>query len=143
MGVKMTSLYKSDLRSLLSLRPSLDGLKGEVCDEIISSVKESLDKGIGNNSKYTLKGYYTGEVENKEVSSHTDKEGNKCLYLRGFVISKTVITKGVYKTVKSSEKTLIKKDLEKGLKRGKIRTFIIKESQLSKVVTNGLTVEIS
>jgi hypothetical protein len=141
-GVNLTSLYKSDLRTLLTLRPTLTGIDAVACDELIVSVRNSLDKGIGNNDNYTLKGYYEPVTENKEVSLHTEN-GVTHLYLRGYVIKKTVIKEGEYKVVKSSEKTLAKKKIEKTLKRSKIRTFKINLASLKSVRLNGMTVELS
>ena len=142
LGISLTSLYKSDLRTLKSLRPSLSGVDGIACDELIASVTESLTKGIGNNSNYSLKGYYTPITENKEVSLHTDENGVTNLYLRGYVVKSTVLKEGTYPHVNSSPKTLAKKKIEKTLKRGKIRTFKINVSVLHSVRVNGITVEI-
>ncbi len=141
-GVRLESLYKSDLRTLKSLRPSLDGIDAIACDELIASVTESLTKGIGNNSNYSLKGYYTPITANKEVSLHTDENGETHLYIRGYVVKSTVLVKGTYPTVNSSAKTLAKKKIEKNLKRGKIRTFKINVAVLHSVRLNGMTIEI-
>lgn len=143
MGVRLESLYKSDLRTLKSLRPSLNGVDAAACDELISSITESLTKGIGNNSAYTLKGYYTPVTANGEVKLHTDENGQTFLYLRGYVVKSTVLKEGVYPKVNSSPKTLAKKRIEKSLKRGKIRTFKVNINVLHSVRLDGLTVEIS
>lgn len=144
LGISLTSLYKSDLRALTDLRPSLTGVKATACDEIIASINNSLEKGIGNNDAYTLKGYYTDKSGNKEVSVHVDeKTGETCLYLRGYVLKSTVLVPGTYPKVNSSLKTLAKKELEKNLKRGKIRTFKINVNQLHSVKMNGMEIEIS
>ncbi len=143
MGIRLESLYKSDLRTLTALRPSLEGIKAVACDELISSVNNSLTKGIGNNDAYTLKGYYTPVTKNGEVKFHTDEDGRKFLYVRGYVINKTVLKKGEYKPVNSSAKTLAKKEIEKSLKRGKLRTFKINVNNLHSVKLNGMTVEIN
>lgn len=143
MGANLESLYKSDLRTLTALRPHLDGIKAVACDELIASINNSLTKGIGNNDAYTLKGYYNPITKNGEVKLHVNEAGETFLYVRGYVKSKTVITKGVYPHVNSSAKTLAKKELEKGLRRGKLRTFKINVNVLHRVAMNGLTVEIS
>lgn len=142
-GVNLTSLYKSDLRALLDLRPSLSGVKALACDEMIASIQNSLKKGIGNNDAYTLKGYFTPITANGEVSYHVSETGVKSLYLRGYSLSKTVLVKGTYPVVNSKEKTIAKQEIEKTLKRGKIRTFKIDMNQIHGVRLNGLTVEIS
>lgn len=143
MGIRLESLYKSDLRTLTALRPNLDGVKAVACDELIASIRESLTKGIGNNSAYTLKGYYSPITKNGEVKLHVDEAGQTFLYIRGYVINKTVLKKGEYKHVNSSAKTLAKKEIEKSLKRGKLRTFKINVNVLHQVALNGMTVEIS
>lgn len=143
MGINLVSLYKSDLRTLKNLRPSLDGVKALACDELITSIENSLTKGIGNNDRYTLKGYYSPVTPNGEVKLHVNEVGETNLYLRGYVLNKTTLVKGIYPKVKSSDKTLAKKELEKNLKRGKIRTFKINVNDLHVVKVNGMTVEVS
>ncbi len=142
MGINLVSLYKSDLRTLKKLRPSLEGVKALACDELIASVENSLTKGIGNNDAYTLKGYYTPITPNGEVKLHVNEIGETHLYIRGYVLTKTVIEKGVYAKVNSSDKTLAKKEIEKTLKRGKIRTFKINVNVLEGVRMNGMDIEI-
>jgi hypothetical protein len=142
MGINLVSLYKSDLRKLLALRPTLEGVAATACDELIDSVTESLTKGIGNNSAYTLKGYYTPITPNGEVKLHVSDTGETHLYIRGFVLTKTVIEKGVYAKVNSSAKTLAKKEIEKSLKRGKIRTFKVNVAVLEGIRMNGMDIEI-
>lgn len=141
-GINIQSLYKSDLRSLNSLFPKVNGVKKLACGELRDSVKESLEVGIGNNSRYTLKGYYAPITPNGEVKLHVDEKGEVFLYIRGYVIKKTVIEKGEYPHVNSSPKTLAKKEIEETLKRGKIRTFKINVNVLKRVSVNGLTLEI-
>jgi len=143
MGIRLESLYKSDLRSLKSLRSTLEGVDLVACDELIVSLSESLEKGIGNNSAYTLKGYYTPVTTNGEVKFHQSENGDKSLYFRGYVIKKTVLVKGVYPTVKSSPKTISKNRIKKGLKSGKLRTFKLNLNTLHTVKMNGKVVEIS
>lgn len=143
MGANMVSLYKSDLRALKALRPSLTGVKLVACDEIITSIENSLTKGIGNNDAYTLKGYYDPITPNGEVKLHVSETGETFLYIRGYVKAKTVITPGIYAKVNSSEKTLAKKELEKNLRRSKIRTFKINVANLHRIALNGMTVEIN
>lgn len=142
MGISLISLYKSDLRTLKKLRPSLDGVKAIACDELIASIENSLTKGIGNNDAYTLKGYYTPITPNGEVKLHVNEAGETHLYIRGYVLTKTVIEKGVYAKVNSSDKTLAKKELEKNLKRGKIRTFKVNVNVLEGIRMNGMDIEI-
>jgi hypothetical protein len=142
MGIKLVSLYKADLRTLKALRPKLDGVKALACDELIASINNSLTNGIGNNDAYTLKGYYTPITPNGEVKLHVNEAGETHLYIRGYVLSKDVIVKGTYPTVNSAPKTLAKKEIEKTLKRGKIRTFKVNVNVLEGVRMNGMDIEI-
>lgn len=143
MGFNIESLYKSDLRTLTALRPSLEGIKAVACDELIASVNNSLTKGIGNNDAYTLKGYYSSITPNGEVKLHVTETGETFLYIRGYLLKKTVLTPGTYPKVNSSAKTLAKKEIEKSLKRRNIRTFKINVNALYTVKMNGLCVEIN
>ena len=144
LGVKMENVYKADLRTLKALRSTLDGIKLVACDELIKSISESLEKGIGNNSAYTLKGYFSNVTPNGEVKLHKDDvTGQTFLYIRGYVVKETVMVPGVYAKVNSSPKTLAKKDIEKGLKRGNIRTFKINVAVLEQIKMNGTTLEIN
>jgi hypothetical protein len=143
MGIKLESLYKSDLRTCKNLLPTLSGVKQVACQELVNSLTESLTKGIGNNSQYTLKGYYQSITPNGEVKLHTDEQGNQFLYIRGYVIKKTVEVKGTYPTVKSSEKTLAKKEIDKTLKRGKLRTFKLNVNVLHTIKVNGMSIDIN
>ncbi len=142
LGVQLEPLYKSDLFTLKKIRKSLTGVSLTACDELIASISESLRVGIGNNSAYTLKGYYDSITPNGEVKLHKDEKGQTHLYIRGYMHKKTVLTKGTYKHVNSNEKTLAKKELEKTLKRGRIRTFKINVNVLKTVKMNGMTIEI-
>jgi len=143
-GIKLESLYKSDLRRLHEILPETTGVKQDACKELIDSVTESLTKGIGNNSAYTLKDYFEPITKNGEVKLHRDeKTGKIYLYLRGYVLNKTVITEGApHKKVNSSEKTIAKRNIEKDLKRSKIRTFKIDTDVLKKINAMGQRIEI-
>lgn len=143
MGINLVSLYKADLRTLKKLHPSLEGVKAIACDELIDSIENSLTKGIGNNDAYTLKGYYTQITPNGEVKLHVNEVNETHLYIRGYVLSKTVLVKGTYPTVRSSEKTLAKREIEKSLKRGRIRTFKINVAVLEGIRMNGMEIEIN
>jgi hypothetical protein len=143
MGINLVSLYKSDKRAVEAMIPHLDGIKLVAGQEILASINNSLTKGIGNNDAYTLKGYYKPVTKNGEVKLHVNEAGETFLYVRGYVINKTVITKGVYPHVNSAAKTLAKKEIENSLKRDKLRTFKINVGVLHSVAMNGMTVEIS
>lgn len=66
------------------------------------------------------------------------------LYLHGASVSKTVLEKGIYKTVNSRELTLCQNEIKKVLnfKTEKYRNFIIEPTQLKKVTIKGECYEI-
>ena len=142
LGVKLETLYKKDLTYLTNLIGSLEGIKKVACQELIDSISNSLSKGIGQNDGYTKKDYYTPVTPGGEVKKHVGEDGLTTVYLRGFVVKKSVITKGIYKVVKSSEKTLAKNEIRRNLKSGKIREFKLNQSVVSGYRTNGMSVEV-
>ena len=79
-----------------------------------------MDKGIGNNSAYTCADTY-GSIC-RGVKYH---KGTGEIYITGFTIGKEIITKGEHKVVKSSEKTIAKNALRRGMKSGKFRQFAL------------------
>lgn len=141
-GARVSSAYKSDLRTLHTLRPALEGIRAIACDELIASLTESLEKGIGNNSKYRLAGYF--DSSENGIKTHINKNGENCIYLQSISIKKEIIKPAPEpkKPVNSSAKTLAKKELEKGLKKSRIRTFTIAESSIKRVAVNGYRLEI-
>jgi hypothetical protein len=137
-GFNLTNLYKRDLRLLNRLLSTLNGIPLDACNELISSLNESLS-GNGN-SKYTLKGYYTNVNDSGEIKLH---ENN--LYIRGYVIKKTVIIPGTYsnKPVKSKEITIEKNKLRKQLRSNKIRMFKLNVNDIQAINVSGLSLTIT
>jgi hypothetical protein len=118
LNVNRNRCLKVDLANLTALRPSLEGVKAQACDEIIASITETLT--TGQNSQYTKTGYYTAEGNgNLQVSV------KEVAYVRGYSIGKEVLEAGTYKTVKSSDKTKAKNELRKALKNTRVREFRI------------------
>jgi hypothetical protein len=118
LGADYVNAYKADIETLRAKRPALSGVALIACDEIIASLSQSLEKGLGNNDAYTCKDTYTNIGQGLSVHKETG-----ALYVLGSIVNKHVITEGVRKVVKSSEKTLAKKELQRGLRSGKIRRF--------------------
>jgi len=118
LNVKRENCLKVDLANLTALRPSLEGIKAQACDELIASITETLT--TGQNSQYTKAGYYAAEGNGNVQVSVKD-----VCYIRGYAVKKDVVEKGVYKTVKSAPKTIAKKELRKGLKNTRVREFRI------------------
>ncbi len=134
LGVSIENAYKRDIAILSAVRPSLSGVDGEACDELLASLRESLTKGVGNNSAYTCKDVYEQICRGVKVHKETG-----ALHVTGFSIAKNVIAEGAYKSVKSSAKTLAKNKLRKRMKSGKFRQFAFEN--LTSARMNGKTLE--
>lgn len=120
LGASVTAAYRKDLATLEKVRPSLAGVPLIACDELIASLRESLEKGVGNNSAFTCADTYVSIAKGVKVHKETGE-----IYVSGFSRAKAVIAEGVHKAVKSSEKTIAKNKLRKGLLSGKIRQFAL------------------
>lgn len=125
-GVSIENLYRKDITTLTDLLPTLTGDHLSVAQEILDSLNESLEKGIGNNSRYVHSAENADTYTNLEgfpgVKVHNETGD---IYVSGILVRKTVIVEGTYKEVKSRPRTLIKKELEKGLRKSKYRQFAI------------------
>ena len=132
LGVSVERAYKRDVAILEAMRPTLEGVKAQACDELLASLRESLTVGIGNNSAYTCADVYAPIARGIKVHKESG-----AVHVFGFGLQKSVIEKGEYKTVRSSEKTLAKNELRKRLKSGKFRQFVL--SEVSEAKMNGKT----
>ena len=61
---------------------------------MLLSIQESLEKGIGNNSRYTKQGYYKQVCKGVKYSPESG-----LLYLTGYRIRKEVIEEGISRKV--------------------------------------------
>lgn len=118
LNVNRRNALARDLAVLVAKLPKLTGVFHQACEELITSITETLT--TGQNSQYTKAGYYTAEGNGNLQTSIKD-----VCYVRGYSIGKEVLEKGTYKMVKSSDKTIAKNTLRKGLKNTRIREFRI------------------
>lgn len=132
-GTDTARIYREDLATLDGMIPTLDGLAKTAAMEIHSSLSASLELGIGENPAYTKVGYYVPVVRGVWFNPETEE-----VYIKGSVVSKRIVTPGTYKTVNSRPLTLAKKDIDKALKRSKIREYCL--SQADAVKMSGYTV---
>lgn len=132
LNVNYKKILQRDLKVLQSIRPETT-LEAEALNEMISSLKETLE--TGRNSNYTKEDYYTHLT--KSVKYH-----ETTLYINCFVVSKTVLEPGQYKTVKHSEKTLAKNKFRKMMKQSKFREFRLDMTQIYEIRINGKVIEI-
>jgi hypothetical protein len=138
LGLNVENLYKKSLRILNGKLPYLQGVSQIAATELIASIKESLSKGIGNNSDYTLKDTMIPVFRGLKVHAQTHE-----LYVCGFSRGKTIIQEGNYKIVKSSDKTIEKNKLRKLLPIGHLRTFSLKPEAFETLKVNGKVLEIA
>lgn len=133
LGASLENAYKADIETLESKLPSLSGAESVACQQLIDSLKNSLEKGIGQNDSYTKKGMY------EQITPGLKKLSNDGTFeILGMVVSKEVIQPGEYKAVKSrNEITAAKKVLRKDLKSGKIRTFSVDYDTFCRAAVNG------
>lgn len=117
LNVNRTRCLKVDLANLMALRPSLEGIKAQACDELTDSITKSLN---GTQDAYTKANFYTAEG-----NGNVQTGSNGVHYIRGYTTGKQVIEKGTYKSVKSAPKTIAKNELRKTLKNTRCREFRI------------------
>jgi hypothetical protein len=142
LGASLTSLYQQDIAVLEATVAGLTGVAKIAGEELLASRRESLEKGIGNNSQYVH------APQNADTYVHIPgMPGCKVhgstgeMYVTGIISSKTVLTAGIYKTVKSSEKTIAKNQIKKSLGSSKFRQFSL--NNLSSVTVDGDTVHLN
>lgn len=134
LGVNVERAYKRDLSVYKGKSARLQGVESVACGELIVSLEESLTVGIGNNSAYTCKDVYTPVAPGIKTHNETG-----AVYVNGFSLGKKVLQPGVYKAVKSSDKTLAKNALRKIGKMGRFRQFVIDPANVRQVRVMGRT----
>lgn len=97
--------------------------------ELVNTVIAELIKSCTNPEKARSEGQTNAYVHlSNGVKQHVETGG---LYVHGLVVSKTVLEKGEYKAVKSSDKTLCKNKVKKllELRTDKIRQFCFEKGE--------------
>lgn len=130
LNVDLERVYREDLNFLKEYKNTLsDSIEIEACDELIKSLENSLEKGIGNNYNYTQKDveYIRFKDENgnfiKGIKQHPDSGD---IILSGYQIQKSVIKEGEDKTPKKSRpKTIAKNKIRELLKNNKFKNYTI------------------
>ena len=136
LGATLENAYRKDIFNLK--RMEFEGIKEVARLELLKSLEHSLDVGIGNNAAYTQKGKH----ESKAKGLRMDKESGIC-QIYGLQMRKIVIEKGVYKSVRSSDKTIAKNAIRKGLRSGKFRPYCVEAENLQSAKMNGRTLELA
>jgi hypothetical protein len=139
LGASVENAYAGDLQKVEDALPTLtDSLDVQAATEIINSLRQSLDKGIGNNDAYTLQGVYASTG----IPGVFINTNDNALHLRNvFVQSKVVLQEGKpRKPVNSKPLTIAKDKLKKmlGLRSNKLRQFAL--DNITKAKVNGDTI---
>ena len=137
LGCNIRKKYEADLAKLEEAKGhyTTDPVYSEAVNEMIVSLRNSLEKGIGNNDAYTKKDVYEQLAPNVKQHKETGK-----LYVFGFVNQKNVVeVKAQRKQVNSRPKTIAKRTIEKrySLETPKFREYIIDLAHISSVKVKG------
>lgn len=150
-GASINNLYQSDINTLNSLdiqtianNNQFSGISQNdillAKNEILLSLNESLDLGIGNNTKFTKQGYFI-HINNNLKYAINDTSNELTLYFNALIEERKVLLPATIKKVKNSKDKTIAKQLINSnyLKRSKIANFIISEKQIRKIAVNKQT----
>ena len=118
----MTNMYKRDIQTLENFQPTTE-LESVAKEELLSSMRESLETNF-RNSQNTRLDTYTHITNNVRLLQ------DNSLSVLCYVVKKQVLEKGEYKSVKSSDKTIVKNRLRKMLRTSHIREFKFDLSQI-------------
>jgi hypothetical protein len=127
-GTDTSRIYRDDVATLEAMFPTLSGLPLEAAQSIHASLCVSLAGGIGDNPAFTKAGYYLPIVNGVKFNLDTGE-----VYVSGSAVSKRIIEEGVYKTVNSKPLTLAKKEIDKALKRSKLREYKVSLVNVAKM----------
>ena len=119
-GEEVTTKAYSELLTSLAKRTATEAEK----EQLLKEGDSTINRSIGQVDAYT--NFAPG------IKQHND---TKELKIHGIVISKTKLVEGEYKAVKSSDKTLAKRAIQKiaNLGNSKIRTFTFKDASQVKL----------
>jgi hypothetical protein len=122
-GCDYGHMLATDLATATEMLPSLSGIEAIACQEIIDSLSKSIACAAAGivNPDYTCADVYVHLQGVKGVKVHKDTGE---MYLEGMSQAKVVLEAGTPdKPVKSSDKTLAKRHIEKSLRKSHYRTF--------------------
>lgn len=139
LGTDTRALYEKDVDTLAALTPSLTGVAALAAAEVMKSLVNSIMHMVNGtpNTAYSNTDVRVDVDGLPGVWLHKD---TGVLYMQCLVEDKTVIEPGEYKKVNSSPKTIAKREIEKNLRKSKIRTFVIKS--VSRIAANGEVIEV-
>lgn len=127
-NVNITNAKKADLETLKNFPASKlndiaekVGATKEVAMEAIEAMIDSAEKNLSNHKTKQSEAQTDAYTHLGKGLKFHNETGD--LYITGFANNKTVLVEGEYKKVNSSPKTLVKKEITKGLKMYKFRNF--------------------
>lgn len=135
----LNQLAAMDLESIKQ-QASDKGLDPSLVETAVSEIEGSLSRSLSRPEQVDIADVSNFENLSKGIKMHR-VTGE--LYLSGLVRSKTVITPGTYKEVKSRPLTLVKKLIEKDLMFNKYRMFKLAPAQIHQVSSEGKTLIIN
>ncbi len=146
LGIDLTALYRRDKLAVLNAIPSLSGIDLDAANEIVKSLDNSLDNGVGNNDAYTHgknagDTYLPTDIPNVSISKNDGSLHLKNVIVRSSVIiddSQRIVKKPVNSKPLTIAKDNLKKSLDLGI--GKIIQFKLEGISIAKL--NGETIEI-
>ena len=144
LGVDFKNLYLRDILTLREMKPTLEGVEADACAELLASLEQSVEKGLGNNDAYV---HGKDNTDGSTYATIPGVPGVKIHKEEGHVllsccfVNKTVITPGTYKKVNSSEKTLAKNRIRKSLRTSTIRSYRL--DGITRAALNGDVLEFS
>lgn len=129
LNTNFMKLYKEDLETLKNLE-----VKTEIELQAKAELQKSIEKSIETEFQHEKNPTKNMTTIHKSIKFHDEKDE---MYLHCLSLDKKVHVAGEYKEVKSSEKTIAKKNIKKNLKQNKIRFFKINLNQIERITANG------
>lgn len=148
-NVSITNAKKADLETLKNFPASkLNEIAKKVgaskedalqaIEEMTIAAEKNLSKHMEERTKSSQAQTDAYESLGKGIKFHKETGD---IYITGFANNKTVLVEGEYKKVNSAPKTLVKKEITKGLKMYKFRNFRLSNVGSNLTVT-GTTIQI-
>jgi hypothetical protein len=138
LGASTANVYQKDIEFLEALVPTLKGDERRAAQELLESRRESLTKGIGNNSQYTQADtwWVPKLLRGTGIRVHRQKGSFQVVAL---VHKKDVVVPGIHKPDTRRPFTKIKDSIRYQLPSSRIRTYCL--DHVAGIRLNGDTVE--
>jgi hypothetical protein len=141
LNASLDNAYDKDIAVVEDALPTLQGIEFEAATLILASLRQSRDKGLGNNDAYTLAGVYADTGVPNVFINTNDGE----LHIRNvFEENKKVLEEGTpHKPVNSRPLTIAKRKVKKmlNLRSNKIRQFRLDGVTVARVDGDTLVLE--